>query len=105
MDYEYVKWHRVRIVSLLRGTTYQNLLMVDLFGLDIPLVMIIILWQFHLLILYSGIQVRVTKIFRTFDGGINWEHITSLINYNIKDICFIDSLTIYAMWMGCLQVY
>ena len=50
-----------------------------------------------------GISSTGNKIFRTSDGGINWEHITSLINYNIKDICFIDSLTIYACGWGVFK--
>jgi photosystem II stability/assembly factor-like uncharacterized protein len=43
------------------------------------------------------------KIFRTFDGGENWQHITTLGGYDLKDICFIDSVTVYACGNGVLK--
>jgi len=43
------------------------------------------------------------KIFRTFDGGENWQHITTLAGNYLYDICFIDSLTIYACGTGILK--
>jgi len=43
------------------------------------------------------------KIFRTFDGGENWQHITTLGGYDLEDMCFIDSVTIYACGNGVLK--
>jgi len=44
----------------------------------------------------SAMQGAQGKIFRTFDGGINWNQITSIQGYFIHDICFVDSSTAYA---------
>jgi photosystem II stability/assembly factor-like uncharacterized protein len=43
------------------------------------------------------------KIFRTFDGGENWQHINTLGGYDLKDMCFIDSVTVYACGNGVLK--
>jgi photosystem II stability/assembly factor-like uncharacterized protein len=43
------------------------------------------------------------KIFRTYDGGENWQHITTLSGYYLYDMCFIDSVTVYACGNGVLK--